>query len=177
MGLVHHPLGGGVGIAAGAVADRDVHPSFREVHLVVGHVELDVEVGVAGHQPVQARRQPLARERHARADDQPGVLALAADLVGLARQLREQAGDGAEERAARLGQLDPADHAVEQPDPQLVFERPDLPAHRTMGQVQLFRGQGHAQPAPGSLEGAQGLERRKPVRHDALMRDGSSRIL
>ena len=72
----------------------------------------------------------------------------------------------ADELLALLGQPDGAVEPAEQPHAQRLLQRLDLMAHRRLGDMQFFRGQGEAEKPGRRLEGAQSVHRGQARRHD-----------
>ena len=155
-----HEVGAGI-LGAGAVGDRqvDLGPRQRRFQRLLVQVQGDLRVtlGEVG----QPADQPFLRQLHRHRNPQlrlgTGVAQLVAGLTDQLEGLLQATQQTP--RGRRRAHLPPL--PLEQRRTELLLELADLVAHRTVGHTQLGRRATEMGVAGGSLEGAQGGERRQ----------------
>ena len=110
--------------------------------------QADLDLRMTGAERHQPAGQPIAGDGLAGRDQQHAARQLAQFRQPEPCRLgtRQHRARLAEEQASRSGQLDAAPDAVEQPDPDPVFQRADRMADRRLGQVERPGGPGHVLP-------------------------------
>ena len=137
-----------------AQADGDVGLAHRQVELLVGGDQRDVDVGIEIEEFAEPRREPMHADAGRGGHFQFAVRPLAAvgELGARGLQLHEHFMRRAVEQLALFGEDQPARMAVEQRDRQLAFQRRDLARHRRLRQAEPLAGMGEAAGFRGGVE-------------------------
>ena len=127
---------------------------------------MQLQLRPLARQPVQPRDDPARQHAARTAQHQRRLLRPAAQLRPGCTQWVEGRRRRAVQAVAEWRQCHPAALADEQRGAQGVFQRPQLPADRAVGDVQLGRGAADALQPGHSLECAQSVQRRQILGHD-----------
>ncbi len=158
------------------VRDRAVEGLDGEVDRPLSGGQVHHDVGVLLLKLGQPRNEPARAEgrQHGEIDDAVAV-AEGHDLPGRGGELIERLLDAVEIHLACVGEHDALAHALEQRDPQLRLEQPDLPADRALRQIELARRPREAAVLRGAYERDQFPGRRdlpplhcRPLRNQRL---------
>lgn len=136
-------------------------PSAGQVHRAVvgGHAHFDVRVGSQeGAEPLDQPQSGQAGGRGERHQPAPGR---AFHRVNHVLQLGQRAIGSAEQALALRRERDRTIAAHQQFDPERVFQRLHLPAHRRLGQAQVARGERDAHAPANGDEAAHQVEGRE----------------
>ena len=141
------------GIAAGAVADRDVEIALGHVDDRVGRGDPHIDLGPLLVEPVQPQDQPFGGQGGRCGHGQsPGVV-----VRPQSPDRRLDAGKGlgkpGQQHSSRGGELDRPVHAVKQPDPEILLQGMDLMADRGRRDMELVGGLAEAHMAGRRFEG------------------------
>ena len=142
-----------------AQPDCDVDAAGAEIGRGMGRGKPHLDPGVGGVEGIEPRDQPAHHEGGEAGDHERPLPGPRSDLGRRCLQDLQGLAYVRQERCAGGGELDAPVEAAEQRRAEMVLQRLDLAADRTMGQVQLLRGRTDAQALGGELERGQGLER------------------
>ncbi|MNE34686.1 hypothetical protein D3C80_1284170 [compost metagenome] len=154
-----------------------IAPAHLQVVLAIRRLDpqvadvADVDVRVLAAEVGQPRGQPVLQERQAAAHLHRPALVLTEDLVGAHRQAADRILHHRQVGLPLFGQAQAPGQALEQGHAQVVFELPDLLAHRPLGEVQLLGCVSKVQGACRHFERPQPVERRQGFllhRHDLV---------
>ncbi len=125
--------------------------------------EPDLDVWVSSVERVELRDQPTHHEGRKAGDNEWPLRGRCG--YARCRCLEHLHGlpDRGKERHARRCELDAPVKSAKQRNAEIVLDRLDLPAHRTVREVQLFGGSADAAPARNELERRQGLQWWQPA--------------
>jgi hypothetical protein len=127
---------------------------------------IELDVGMAGREVAEPRDEPPRAERRQQGDGQHAAgTAVRHELEGGGFGLVEQDADGDRVDLSGLGQDQPLLDAAKQRPPHELLELSDLPAHGTLGDVQLTSGPSEAQMTRRSIEALERGERRQDASH------------
>ena len=135
-----------VGLRRQAQADRHVRLAHREVELLIGGDQREVDVGIELDELAQPRGEPMHADAGRRRDPQVAVRSLAAvgQLGARGLELHEHVVGGVMEELALFGKNKSARVSMEKRDPEFLFERRYLSRYRRLRQTELFARVGEA---------------------------------
>lgn len=157
-------LGGRAGIWPATVAHGEV--DAVAIDDVVRGVEREVDVGMRARERGHARDEPARRERRRRGDRHLRAAREARDLREDLRERIEAMAEHRVEAGAGLREHDLPRAALEEGEPGVVLEAPDLVADGGGRDRELRGGELEAPMTSRGLEGAKGGERRQGPIHE-----------
>ena len=143
-----------VGLRRLAQPDGHIGLAHREVELLVGGDQRDVDIGIEVDEFAEPRRQPMhadaGRGLHLEFAVRP--LLAVGQLGARGFELHEDVVRRMVQQLALLGQDQAAGVAMKQRDAELLFERGDLPRYRRLRQSELLAGVREAAGFGGSMK-------------------------
>ena len=142
-----------------AVAHGHVDQAALQVDGLVAGRDAHIDVGVERGKGAQPRDQPQRGKAAGGGDGQMRRPAVAAQPVGGVLQALQELGRRTLQDAALVGQRQAPRAPLEQRHAQVLLQRPDLAAHRRLGDEQLLRRLGEAQRPGRRLEALDQVQR------------------
>ena len=159
-GLPDQPSYLHAGIAAGTVAQGNVHLSGREVHQVQACRQPDVDLGIGRLETPQSRHQPLGGEGRRGGEGKPPTVHRCGQQGSGLGEPVEGLPEGGQGGLGRVRQQEPLGRPAEEGRAYIVLQVLDLLRHGTRRDRKLICRPGEVEVARSRLEGAQGVEGR-----------------
>src|SRR6516225_2448898 len=147
------------------MSDSDIDIVTREVDSLRHRCNPQIDFGMLLGKAAQTVDQPLRGEIGRSADSQNAALLTLQEPLGADSDLVQGIADDRQIVASSFGEDQPLPFAMEQLEPQCIFERLHLMAHGALRDVQLHGGTRKAFTPGRSLEGFQAVQGWEATRH------------